>query len=236
MKITIDAGHIKGYNIGINPSYNEGGMAWALSRYLGDALKKYGAEVFYTRSDISKDLALELRGKTAHDNGSELFISLHSDGFTSPTAKGVSVFYSNHRRESLTLANALGGAVAALMGTPFRGAQIRLYGGSYPNADYYGVIRGAVGYGGERIPGAALLIEHGFHSNPNDCAWLAQDDNLQKLAETEARIIAKHYGLSAKTEVPASDYKALYETEKAAHAATQAKLDEIRAGLAALLK
>ena len=225
MKITIDAGHIKGYNIGVVPGYNEGEMAWALSQYLGAALKKYGAEVFYTRADISKDLALELRGKTAHDNGSELFISLHSDGFTSPTAKGVSIFYSNHRRDSLTLANALGGAVAALMGTPFRGSQIRLYGGAYPQADYYGVIRGAVGYSGERFPKAAFLIEHGFHTNPDDCAWLMRADNLKKLAEAEASIIARHYGLT----VGATDYKALYE-------ATQAKLDALKAGLAAVIK
>lgn len=195
MKITIDAGHVKGYNIGVNAAYNEGQMAWMLSKLLGSELEKYGAQIHYTRDDIAKDLALESRGKAAHDNGSDLFISLHSDGFTSPTAKGVSVFYSNHRRDSLTLSNALGGAVAALMDTPFRGAQIRLYGGAYPQADYYGVIRGAVGYSGERTPKAALLIEHGFHTNPDDCAWLMQTANLAKLAETEAEVIARHYGL-----------------------------------------
>ena len=230
MKITIDAGHIKGYNIGINPSYNEGGMAWKLSKFLGAALEKFGVEVFYTRDDIAKDLALESRGKTAHDNGSELFISLHSDGFTSSTAKGVSVFYSNYRKyDSAGLAEMLGKAVAAKMGTPFRGAMTRLYGGAYPQADYYGVIRGAVGYNGERAPKAALLIEHGFHTNPDDCAWLMQDDNLKMLAEAEAATIAKYYGLAAVTEGQTdSDYKAMYEAEKAAHEA-------LKAGLAALL-
>ncbi len=203
MKITIDAGHVKGYNVGVDTRYNEGLMAWTLSKLLGAELEKYGAQVFYTRDDIAKDLALESRGKTAHDNGSELFISLHSDGFTSPTARGVSVFYSNYRKlDSAGIANDLGIAVAALIGTPFRGAMTRLYGGAYPQADYYGVIRGAVGYSGERSPRAALLIEHGFHSNPNDCAWLLREDNLKKLAETEAALIARFYGLQ-KTEASA---------------------------------
>lgn len=219
MKITIDAGHIKGYNIGVVSGYNEGEMAWTLSQYLGDALKKYGAEVFYTRADITKDLALEARGKIAHDNGSTLFISLHSDGYTSPSAKGVSVFYSNYRKDSLTLAQQLGSAIASTMRTPFRGAMTRLYGGSFPQADYYGVVRGAVGYNGERLPKAAFLIEHGFHTNPEDCAWLMQDNNLKVLASAEADVIAAHYGL--RRPPVGLDYKALYETEKA-------KLDAIR--------
>ncbi len=214
MKITIDAGHIKGYNVGADPRYNEGQMAWTLSKLLGAALEKYGAQVFYTRADITEDLALELRGKTAHDNGSDLFISLHSDGFTSPTAKGVTVFYSNYRKDSAQLAAALGSAVAGLIATPFRGAMTRLYGGAYPQADYYGVVRGAVGYRGERAPGAAFLIEHGFHSNPDDCAWLMREDNLAKLAVAEAEVIARFYGLEKGGDSAQPDYKALYLSAK----------------------
>lgn len=210
MKITIDAGHVKGYNIGVNPAYNEGQMAWTLSKLLGAALQKYGVEVFYTRDDITKDLALESRGKTAHDNSSDLFISLHSDGFTSPTAKGVSVFFSNYRKDSAGLANELGNAAANLMGTPFRGAKTRLYGGAYPQADYYGVIRGAVGYNGERTPIAAFLIEHGFHTSPDDCAWLMQGGNLMKLAETEAAVIAGHYGLRQNGTATCEDWQTKY--------------------------
>ena len=107
MKTTIDAGYIKGYNVGVDKAYNEGEMAWRLSRFLGAELQKYGVEVAYSREDISKDKELELRGKVAHDNGSGLFISLHSDGFTNPTARGVSVFYSNRRQGTQGLAKAL---------------------------------------------------------------------------------------------------------------------------------
>ena len=214
MKVTIDAGHIKGYNVGVDKAYNEGEMAWKLSRFLGAELERYGAEVAYTRDNIAVDRALEARGKTAHDNGSDLFLSLHSDGFTNPTARGVSVFYSNRRQGTQGLAKALCDTVAALMNTPARGAMTRLYGGAHPQADYYGVIRGAVGFNGERSPKAAFLIEHGFHTNPQDCAWLMQEDNLKRLAAAEARVIAEHYGLKA-VQVPPSDgvdWKAKYET------------------------
>lgn len=212
MRICIDAGHIKGYNVGVDKAYNEGEMAWRLSHLLGEELQRYGIEVAYSRDDISKDLALELRGKVAHDNGSDLFISLHSDGFTNPTAKGVTVFYSNHRKGTQTLGKALGDTVAALMNTPARGAMTRLYGGAYPQADYYGVIRGAVGFNGERSPKAAFLIEHGFHTNPDDCRWLMQDDNLKRLAAAEARVIAEHYGLQTIQTPPTNgeDWKGKY--------------------------
>lgn len=90
--------------------------AWRLSRFLGAELERYGVEGAYSRDDISKDKELELRGKVAHDNGSDLFISLHSDGYTTPTASGVTVFYSNFRHHSKTLGEALGRAVASTMG------------------------------------------------------------------------------------------------------------------------
>lgn len=201
MKVTIDAGHIKGYNVGVNPAYNEGEAMWKLSRYLGMALMEYGIEVAYTRADATKDLGVEARGKIAHDNGSDLFLSLHSDGFTSSTARGVTVFFSNCRQTSKMLAEKLGNTISVCMNTPFRGAQTRLYGGAYPNSDYYGTIRGAVGFYGERSTKVAFLIEHGFHTNPQDCAWLLQDANLKKLAQAEADAIADYYGYNI-PEVP----------------------------------
>ena len=63
------------------------------------------------------------------------------------------------------------------------------------NGDYYGVIRGAVSVG---VPG--LILEHSFHTNTKMTKWLLDDKNLDKLAQAEAAVIAKHFGLEKKKE------------------------------------
>lgn len=202
MRICVDAGHVPNWRNGVDPKYDEGKMSWTLAGFLKKELEFHGFEVVCTRSDanISKDTEVFTRGTVAHTWQCDLLLSLHSDGITDAagrpitTAKGVSVFMSNLRPDSKALAIELGTAVARAMGTVFRGAQTRLYGGTAtPNADYYGVIRGAIGFKGERYPQAAFLIEHGFHTNPAECAWLMNEDNLRVLAKIEAAILAKHY-------------------------------------------
>ncbi len=58
------------------------------------------------------------------------------------------------------------------------------------NGDYYGVIRAAVAAGT-----AGLLVEHSFHTNTRSTRWLMDDNNLMRLAEAEAALIAEYYGM-----------------------------------------
>ena len=51
-----------------------------------------------------------------------------------------------------------------------------------------------------------LIIEHSFHTQTRATKWLLDNANLDKLAEAEATIIAKHYGLS-KTSTNVSQHK-----------------------------
>ena len=44
----------------------------------------------------------------------------------------------------------------------------------------------------------ALLIEHGFHTNHKDAAFLINDENLKKLARVEADVIAAYFRVQAK--------------------------------------
>lgn len=198
MRIILDPGHYAGYNAGAVKGYFEGNTVWELAGLLKAELEKYGAKVTLTRQDNRKDLSLEARGEMA---AGDLFLSLHTNGFTSPSVRGVEAFLSLHRPESRPLCDALGNAVTAVMradmpGTYYRGSQTRAYSNMRPTWDYYGVIRGAVGNNGEREVKHAILMEHGFHSNPEECAWLMKKANLQRLAEVEADAIAKYFGLS----------------------------------------
>ena len=83
----------------------------------------------------------------------------------------------------------LGRAAAGAMGSIFQCAVTRK--GNNGNWDYNTVIKSAVDGG---VP-MAFLVEHGYHTNREDCAALMKDEVLEAIAEAEARILAEHFGL-----------------------------------------
>lgn len=201
MKICLDPGHVKGYNTGCDKVYREGTAMFSLAQKLKAALEQYeGVEVFLTRG-LNDNPSLEERGKLARSLKCDLLLSLHSNAFSDGAACGVSTFYSV-KRDSKALAKAFAEAVAAEMKkdtgvTYSRGAKTRTYVGANDGKtyDYYGIIRNSVV---GSIVQHAIIIEHGFHTNPAECAWLLQDKNLDRLAAVDARVVAEHCGLVAK--------------------------------------
>jgi N-acetylmuramoyl-L-alanine amidase len=187
--VVIDPGHYGLYNPGVCPGYFEGNTMLRLAQHLGTALTAMGANVRYTRTTNEQNPSLAERGAMAA--GSDLFISLHSDATDDPSVRGVTSFYSVRRPNSEPFAVAIGEAAAGAMGNQFRGAIARPS-ETTPGLDYLGVLRAAVATG---VPNA-FLIEHGFHTNPEDCAVLSDDNALKRIADAEARVIAEYLGLS----------------------------------------
>jgi len=210
LKITLDPGHGKNANQSpAVPSYYEGNRMFVLAGFLEAELKKRGFEVLVTRDTITDNPSLSERGSMAGENGCSLFLSLHSnapgqstdaDGnkYYDTSVTGTVVYYSMTRAENLELADLLGNKVAEIMGHYFRGSKTKQY-PNKPGVDYYGVIRGAAQSGCS----TALLIEHGFHTCPADAEFLLVDENLVKIAEAEADIIAGYFGTSS--EEPAEE-------------------------------
>lgn len=188
-KIVIDPGHYAGYNKGVCPNYNEGDTMLSLAKFLGSELSRMGANVVYTRTTGTQNPSLADRGRLAA--GADLFISLHTDASDNPAVRGVTVYRSVRQPKSETFANQLGQAVANVMGNQFRGTEAR-ESGTTPGSDYYGVLRSAVAAGAKN----ALLVEHGFHTNMQDCLFLSNTDNLKRIATAEAQVIAKNLGLT----------------------------------------
>lgn len=201
-KITIDPGHNHLSNVSpINKNYIEGERMWKLGCYLKDALEEYGIEAVLTRPTVTTDLPIPDRGKLAAKNGSDLFVSLHSNapaprknGTYDTTVTGTYVYYSLTDGDNKDLADKLGGAIAAKMGHKFRGSLTREFSEERPNWDYYGVIRNAAQNGCK----AAFLIEHGYHTCPKDIAFLMSDANLMELAQAEAKVVAEYFGVTRK--------------------------------------
>ena len=196
--IILDAGHGQfGNPYPVIEGVYEGTRNFVLAGLLKTALEARGFEVMLTRNAIEDDPSLEERGHLAGDNHADMFISLHSNAPGSATpperydeVKGVLVIYSlSDEENNLPIALSFGEAVSACMDTVDRGAITRTY-PDMPGIDYYGVLRHSAASGCKR----AFIIEHGFHTNRHDAAFLNDDSCLAKLAEVEAEVIDKVFG------------------------------------------
>lgn len=201
-KVTIDPGHNHISNVSpTDKRYIEGVQMYKLGTFLAEALKDYGIESELTRKNIKNAPDLAERGKLAGKNGSQLFVSLHSNapgkdknGRYDPSITGTCVYYSLTDEDNKKLADELGSAIASKMGHKFRGSLTREYSEERPDWDYYGVIRNAAHSGCK----AAFLVEHGFHTCPKDIAFLMSDARLLELAQAEAKVIADYFGVTKK--------------------------------------
>ena len=191
--IVLDAGHGQfGNPYPLLENTYEGTQNFKLACKLKPALEERGFTVLLTRNRIEDDPSLEERGKLAGDNNAVLFLSIHSNApgsATSPEAyhavRGSEVYYSlADEARNAEIARALNAAVVTTMNTTDRGVKTRTY-PDQPGINYYGVLRHSAAYGCK----TAFIIEHGFHTNPEDAAFLSNDECLQRLAEAEAEVI-----------------------------------------------
>lgn len=212
LKIVIDPGHYTGYNKGVAAGYYEGNAVYKLAQYLKEELQSGTdqVEVITTKGTMAENPGVFERGQIAASRGATVFLSLHSNAVGEVAkyekAYGVSVYRSLFLPDSEDLGKKLADAVAAVMApvtgvTYSRGVLTRK--SDTTGKDYYGVIRGAVNSAGsvaQASVGAvkhAFIIEHGFHTNSRECAFLAVDDNLKKIAKAEANTIKEHFGIIA---------------------------------------
>ena len=195
--IILDPGHGKTGNPHTTKAgYYEGTQNFVLAEYLRDELLSRGFDVKVTREKVEDDPELAERGGMAGRLGAIMFLSLHSNApgaSRSPEeyakVRGAETFYSVSDEEgNAPLARALNDAVVSTMGTLDRGIKTRRYPDN-ESVDYYSVIRNAAQSGCRR----AFLIEHGFHTNPEDSAFLQSSECLARLAAAEAEVIDKYF-------------------------------------------
>ena len=195
--IILDPGHGKTGNAHTTRAgYYEGTQNFVLSQFLRDELLARGFDVKVTRETVDDDPELAERGGMAGRLGAIMFLSLHSNApgaSRSPEeyakVRGAETYYSITDEEgNIPLARALNDAVVSTMGTLDRGIKTRRYPDN-ENVDYYSVIRNAAQSGCRR----AFLIEHGFHTNPEDSAFLQSSECLARLAKAEADFIDKYF-------------------------------------------
>ena len=196
--VCLDAGHYGKFNRApAVPEYYESDMVWTLHLLLKKRLEQRGITVTTTRADKNKDLPLVNRGKTA--KGADLFLSLHSNAASTEKPDWVvGICFSKDVNSQLDersrqIATALSQAVAKVMGVTYQitaKASSKDRDGDGRKDDYYGVLRGAYSVGT-----TGVILEHGFHTHEATARWLLEQENLERLADAEAEVIAAWFGL-----------------------------------------
>lgn len=193
--IILDPGHGQFGNAHTTrEGFYEGTQNFILAKHLRDELIARGFDVMMTRNDVADNPSLEERGSMAGKNGAVMFLSLHSNApgsSLSPekyaSVRGAETYYSiTDEERNAEVARELNRAVVAAMNTEDRGIKTRRY-PDHPDWDYYGVVRASAQSGCR----AAFLVEHGFHTNPEDSAFLQDESCLARLAAAEAEVIAR---------------------------------------------
>ena len=195
--IILDPGHGQfGNPHTTREGFYEGTQNFILASFLKTELEKLGFDVRMTRDKVEDNPELAERGSMSGKIGAVMFLSIHSNapgGNPSderyPRVRGAETFYSVSDCEgNAPIARDLTDAVVRTMQTEDRGIKTRRYPDN-ESVDYYGVLRSAAASGCKR----AFLIEHGFHTNPEDSAFLQNSECLAKLAKAEAEVIDKWF-------------------------------------------
>lgn len=195
--ICLDPGHVKGYNQGAYTPYYEGTKMYDFALMLKEEIEKYsGMTAFLTRNSVAENPSLAQRGQMALSRKARCFLSLHSDACGTESVNRVSCFRSLTMPNSEALGRKLMNAVVDVISAdiPFSNNTGVFTRDNGYGSDYYGVLRNSCNGSVKE----AFIIEHGFHTNYKNSVWLYSNDNLRKLAEAEARVLAEYYGYTVR--------------------------------------
>ena len=220
-EIVLDPGHYTGYNPGAIAGFYEGNNNFEACVYWKEYFESHYSDVrvTLTKTTMAENPSLKERG--AKGRNTDLFYSWHSNGVDNPAAHGVSSFGSV-RRDDEALCNAISEVVVKVFkecgstDTYYRGFTERPWDDNLKDVDYYGVLRSATLLNPDQAASGAkpvnslcknaIIIEHGFHSNPAECAVLNNPAYLKKIVEEEIKAIAKYFNIKEKEPEPSNYY------------------------------
>lgn len=200
-RIMLDPGHYGSkYNAGAVAGYYESAIVWKLTMFEKEYLEAMGIEVGLTKNNINDNPELTYRGQKAE--GYDLFVSNHTNACATPSVtKAVIIHLVNNAttdidERSKAFAFKMAETIQSVM--PITNYQVysKLSGvdrdkNGVLDDNYYGVLHGAYLAG---VPG--VIVEHSFHTNPDICRWLMNDNNLRILAKECARCMATYIGVT----------------------------------------
>ena len=203
MLVCIDAGHAK--NTAGKRSFDGLLREYEFNRSVAKLLKKYleqhGVDVIYS-CDLETDVDISLyeRCKTANNANVDLFVSIHANAYGTDwnSATGWEVYYCNGSMKGQKLAEFIQKESIPFLGLKDRGIKTNsLYVTKNTN-----------------MP--AVLIEHGFFTNKEECEKLKSPVFREKCAIADAKGILKYLGipwLENTSETTVDDYIAIIKNK-----------------------
>lgn len=182
MKICLDYGHSAQTKGKRSPDSSL--MEYEFNRDVGRRLKaileRHNVEVIETVTDDT-DVSLSARCSIANKNNIDYFISIHANadgtGYNWTSAKGWEIYIVGKGGKAEKLAKSIQESSREL-GLIDRGVKVA----------NFQVLRDT------NMP--AVLIEHGFYTNKEECELLKTDEFRQKCAEVDARGILSYLGIN----------------------------------------
>ena len=219
MKICIDAGHAK--NTPGKRSFDGTLLEYEFNRAVASLLKyhleRHGVKTIYSCDvETATDISLSSRCKTANDANADLFVSIHANAFGSDwnEANGWEIFTYKGSTKGAKLAEAIRKESIALLKLKDRGIKTdSLYVTTHT-----------------KMP--AVLIEHGFYTNKEECAKLKSFEFRKKCAIADAKGILAYLGIAWVEEGTESVKN---ETQNATQPSND-KYAELKSGFEALCK
>ena len=183
MKICLDYGHSAQTKGKRSPDSSL--MEYEFNRDVGRRLKaileRHGVEVIETVTDDT-DVSLAERCNIANKNNVDYFVSIHANadgtGYNWTSARGWEIHIVGKGGKAEKLAKEIHKHSIPILGLKDRGVRI----------SNFQVLRDT------KAP--AVLIEHGFYTNKEECELLKTESFRQKCAEVDARGILSYLGIN----------------------------------------
>lgn len=187
--IIIDPGHGGSDPGAIGPNrLREKEVTLGVSLKVEDILKSAGANVIMTRTDdqdvygpnASDRDELQARVNVGRENPADVFVSIHANSFTSPSAHGTATYFYEKSPYDRILAQSLQDGLVEFGGLSDRGIQA---------ANFYVV---------KRTSTPAALVELAFISNPREESLLGSSDFQLSLAEGICKGLSDFFSQASK--------------------------------------
>jgi len=171
--IAIDPGHGGDDSGGASVGLNEADLCWDLAGRVAERLSSYGARVRFTRPETENPDST-MRATRANHMGADVFISLHFNAHSEPTAEGSSTYHWSTSRGGSQLADLVQEELANLGLKDCR---------SHPGS--FAILRET------KMP--AVLVEPGYLTNPDDAKRLEDPDFRTAIADALTVAVCRYF-------------------------------------------
>lgn len=200
MSVCIDAGHSKNTagKRSFDGTLREYEFNRAVAKRLKYHLERHGVKTIYSCDlDTPEDVSLTTRCKTANREKVDLFVSIHANAYGTDwnSANGWEIYHAENSTKGKALAEAIHKESVPFLGLRDRGIKTN---------DFAVLIKTTM---------PAVLIEHGFYTNAEECAKLKDTEFREKCAIADAKGILNYLGIVWVEETPKDTSGKLYRVQ-----------------------